>query len=822
MRSEGSNLVPRPRSIPIPWEDARDPERQPSRPSQGTAVPFAGFLRRQKWTILGAAIAVMAAAAVLTLLWPRTYESSATILIQPPGGQAGAEIPGLAILERVERTSTRETEAELIQSRRVVGAAVDSLDLHVEIVAGSETVPANDVFARFEAGPGAEPGEYVLTRSRGDWTVSRDGETLTRGEPGAPVSLAGLSFRLPGADAPGEIRVRVREFPRAIAETRQRVAVSPAARESDILEVTCRGSSPAAAERLCERVSRGYVDLLSDLQRSSAAGTAAFLRDQVEEYEKQLAAAEDSLEAFATAYRGVALGEQATEEVRNFAAFRAQRDQLEAEREALSRMLARAEAGAGARDYRDLASFPSLLQNQGVSQMLAHLADLENRRSELAQRRTELNPELAALDDRIEALDRQLGEMARSYERSLAAQIRSLDQAIGASSGRLSTFPERQVEMARLQRRVDQLGGMYETLQTRHREAEVAEAVHETPVRIVDAASTPMEPSSPRPLLNLALAMVLGLAFGVALAMVRDHGDTRIHDRGELERRTDLPVLALLPRVEPPAAVLPIAPANGDAREGSVRDESGQVLPSLQRRTRAMQRLAARNGGTVALEAFRSLGADLQFVARGVVDGDLRSLAITSAGRGDGKTFVACNFALTRAGFGVHTLLIDADMRGSGVARFFDIEPSPGLSELLSGSAGGGDARRVVKVGQSDLLSVMPAGAPTPDAASLLETSYFEATLAGAEAVYDLVVIDTPPLNVLPDTAAVVANVDAVLVVVREGVTDGRALEFTLERLRRAGCPVVGVVYNGVSLPKQYAYDAYAYAAYGRTQGGES
>ena len=107
---------------------------------------------------------------------------------------------------------------------------------------------------------------------------------------------------------------------------------------------------------------------------------------------------------------------------------------------------------------------------------------------------------------------------------------------------------------------------------------------------------------------------------------------------------------------------------------------------------------------------------------------------------------------------------------------------------------------------------IMPAGARTADAAELLESSYFEAMLAGAQAVYDLVVIDTPPLNVLPDTAAIVPHVDGVLVVVRDDVTDGDALELTLERLRRADGPVIGIVFNDVALPKQYAYGSGARA----------
>jgi tyrosine-protein kinase Etk/Wzc len=452
------------------------------------------------------------------------------------------------------------------------------------------------------------------------------------------------------------------------------------------------------------------------------------------------------------------------------------------------------------------------MQNDGVSQLMAHLAELENRRSDLAQRRTELNPELAALNRRIDDIDGQLGQMARSYERSLGSQVTSLDRVVGGSSGRLSGFPERQVEMSRLERQVTSLGAIHGLLETRLREAEVAEAVSRPTVQVVDAPTTPLGPASPRPLFNLALALVLGLAFGLVLALAREASDPRVHGRREVERRSGLPIVAMIPLVRPSGPLLPveIASENGTAQP-PLSDESGRsLLPA--RRTRALRKAGEFNGRGVAVEAFRSLGSDLQAIGRQIRDGEIRSLAVTSPGRGDGKTFISCNLALTRAGFGVHTLLIDADMRAGGVARFFDLPGRPGLSELLSGAATAREVRQTLRVSETDTLSVMPAGTPTADAAEILDTSYFEAMLAGAQAVYDLVVIDTPPLNVLPDTAAVVPHVDAVLVVVRDGVTDGRALELTLERLRRTGGPVIGIVFNDVELPKQYAYGSEAYA----------
>ncbi|MFN2382974.1 MAG: GumC family protein, partial [Gemmatimonadota bacterium] len=769
------------------------------------------MLRRRRWTIVSALAIVVVGAAILTHFWNKTYTSTATVLVQAQAAEGG-DIPGVAVLERVGQGNALETEIELLKSRRVVEPVVEAGTRHLTVRVGGTERPAAELFSRLDSLRAATPGIYQVTAAPGA-TVRVAGMTLTR-------SAAGPA----GAIETGEIEIHVRPFAEAVTATRDHLTVEQVSREGDLLRLDCTGDSAAAAQALCQAVLDQYVALHTELQRSEASVAAAFLRDQVARLGDSLAVAEDSLEAYVKRTQSVALGEQASEEVRTYAMTKAQRDQIEAERRALSGIINRTEGAraGGDRRYRDLASFPTLMQNQAVTGLIASIAELETRRSELAQRRTEQNPELRALDARIAALDRQLRGIASSYERSLRAQVGALDRTLGGSSGRLASFPGRQVESARREREVVSLGELHRLLTTRLREAEVAEAVTRPTVQIMDTASLPIAPSSPSGRMNLILALVLGLGFGLAVALYREHADTRIHGRAALERRTDLPVLSMIPWVRGGGPVLPATAleAGDQAAEAlaapAVLDEHGTSLISTSRPARARRDRRPRLSSVsqnVALEAFRSLGADLQFVARQLENGDLRSVAITSAGRGEGKTFTACNLAITRASFGVQTLLIDGDMRAGGVGRFFDLpSSSPGLSELLSGGTTARDARRTLRIGETDTLSVMPSGAPTSNAAELLETSYFEAMLAGAQAVYDLVIIDTPPLNVLTDAAAIVSCVDAVLVVVRKGVTDGEALELTLERLRRAGGPVVGVVLNDMALPRQYAYGAYQYA----------
>ncbi|MFN2420166.1 MAG: GumC family protein, partial [Gemmatimonadota bacterium] len=421
------------------------------------------FLSRRKWTILGCLGAVVLAAAILTLVWPESYRSTTTVLIDRQRGER-PDTPALAALERVGRASVIETETELIQSRRVLEPVVDSLDIHVRVRLADRDARPDEVFPVFVADRSARPGKYRVERRGETGFVVEDSSTdavLATAPAGGELAFAGLQLQLPSTVqddeiAEDEIAIEVESFATAVNRLLDSwIEVAPIDREGDILRISCTGPSAESARALCEHVADGYVALRSELQRSDASATAEFLTAQVARLGDSLAVAEDHLEAFKKREQVVALNEQASEEVRQYAQLKAQRDLVEAERSALAGTLRRIEASPGdARRYRELVSFPAFLGNQTIGYLLQAQAQLETQRAELARRRTEQNPELATLDERIAAIDRQLGSIATEYERSLAAQVHSLERALGGSSGRLSSYPERQVESARLEREV--------------------------------------------------------------------------------------------------------------------------------------------------------------------------------------------------------------------------------------------------------------------------------------------------------------------------------------------------------------------------------
>ncbi len=763
------------------------------------------FVRRRFLTILVGFLAVMVTVTVITFLLPRSYESSASFLVEQPRQSARMDVPALDVLERVGQLASRETETALIQSRRVVEPVVDEGNLHVSVKVAGEEKPLSEVFASMDAGADARAGTYEIRRSEDGLQVvdAETGETLATGRADEPLKFADIAAgpilpaSLPGLDR-DPLEVTIVPFAQAVNAVQKRISVAAVQRDADLLDLKCKDETPEKAQELCAAVSASYLTLRAELQHAEATSAASFLSGQAKSVQVRLAAAEDSLRGYAEKSQAVALDTRAAEEVRRNAEIWAEREQLVAERaslEALTREI-EGDPSRGTERFRDFASFPTFLKNQNqiVTRLVESLVELDTRRNDLAVRRSDADVELKALDSRIADVEEQLRSTAVGYTEALTAQIASLDNTLRNSRAVIAAIPAQQVETARLNRQVSLLNDLYSFLQTRLQEAQLAQAIELPSVRVVDRASLPFRPSSPNRRLNLALGFLLACSTGLMGGLWKEYSDTRIRERKALQQESGIPVLSMVPALKHPGPVIAMK------RVGSNGDAGVELVP---------QWTAER---ALALEAFRTLSADLGFVGRNLESGDgIHTVAVTSSTRGEGKTFTACNLAITRASHGVRTLLVDGDLKGKGVSRFLELSSDlPGLTDLMTGDGDLGAFMQTFEVSSGRTLFVVPAGAETTRSAELLESERFRAFLRSAQQKFELVVIDTPPLNVVTDAAAVAASTDAVLLVVRGGYTERAALDHTLERLHRIGAQTAGIVMNDVELPS--AYRSYTHA----------
>lgn len=285
-------------------------------------------------------------------------------------------------------------------------------------------------------------------------------------------------------------------------------------------------------------------------------------------------------------------------------------------------------------------------------------------------------------------------------------------------------------------------------------------------ISLADAAPLTATPSKPRPKLYVLLACFLALPLSIGLALLRDRLDSRLRSVEELEERLGMPVLARIPR--------------------RGRDEAAMAVFS---------------------EGFRILRTSLRYSP----DGGVRTIAVSSAWEGEGKTTVAFNLAAAAAEAGQRVLLVEADLYRADLRRKVDPQPDwtrPGLASYLMGAA---ELEDVIHPTVTPHLSIIPAGrrSASPSFSALFESERGQALAADVGREADVVIFDCPPLGPRADAAVIAAGAGGVLLVVDLQVTTKHRLHRALLQLRSVNALLIGAVVNRDTSfrPSHYNYN---------------
>ena len=328
----------------------------------------------------------------------------------------------------------------------------------------------------------------------------------------------------------------------------------------------------------------------------------------------------------------------------------------------------------------------------------------------------------------------------RDADRRKVQQARTL---VTADFNQLSPAAQQSSEGQSLQRQISRLSTL-EALQTGNAE-------------LVQRATVPASPSSPKTVRNTALGWILGLLLGVAVAVLLERLDRRLRQPKDFEETFGLPVLSEVPENK-----------------------------ALARSNNGMGELLATEGG-----AFQMLRTRLRYFN---VDRDIHSVLVTSAAPGEGKTTVAWLLAASSAGSGSRTILLEADFHQPSVAARLAARTRPGLSELLSGQSSLPESLQQVTVenrqnGKTGMrhLDVIVAGSHPPNPVELLESDRMVRLLEDLSGDYDLVVIDSPPLPILADAIPLAKMVNGVIIVGRVNKTTRDEAQALHDATRKPG-----------------------------------
>jgi len=490
--------------------------------------------RQLPWAAAGTLMAVVM---LWTFLVTPRYRSAALLQVQAQesgGGLSDAlsSVPGGALLGLTR--DGLETEMGILRSRRVIDAVIDSLALTVRRVSPAS---GRDSLVAVTIVEGPEPEGVLRFRREDDGRYEVFADKLVPELP-LPTSVApGDSFVV------GNARIRLLAFPDGEGVPRFSLKLTPRygtrralldrlemlrpSIGSQLIAVTFDDADPVIAARALDVMIGEYMNYSSSTAGGDARATVDELRRQLDTLTRALSAAEERVRRYQEQTGLVVPEEQAAAQIKRYAVLRGQMDALGVEREALAQMLSivreRSAEGMRTGAYRQLATFPTLISNRAIQDLLVALTELENDRSALLLLRSEQNADVRQLTDRIADIERQLQQLGAQYLEALDGQIAPLRTSIAQIDAELWALPERQMALVRLLREQKILGESYIALEKQVRQTEIFDAIRRDAIRVVDGpvAAHPDDPQFPKPLVHVVLALVLGLSVAGAIFALR-------------------------------------------------------------------------------------------------------------------------------------------------------------------------------------------------------------------------------------------------------------------------------------------------------------
>jgi capsular exopolysaccharide synthesis family protein len=423
--------------------------------------------------------------------------------------------------------------------------------------------------------------------------------------------------------------------------------------------------------------------------------------------------------------------------------------------------------------------------NPQLGALLTRRDELQRNREQLRSRVGEKHPDLLEVDSELAAAKGQIQqilndivrgrraelEVARNQEASLAAELALIQEDVKDLDRKL-------VDLKILEAEAERNRQFHQSIDKRLSEVDLSHLLRNNNIRIIDAAVATDSPVRPKLPVNLAMGLVLGLFGGCALAFFIEFLDTTVKSREDVEQVLGVPLLGVVPGLAP------------------------EELLSLPGELDRNLFVHARPRSTVA-ECLRSIRANVFFRTP---NKKVRTLLITSAAPREGKSFTSSNLAAIIAMSGNRVLLIDADLRRPSLHKRFCVPNDIGLCSAFTEDT---PLRALARPTHIDGLDLIVAGPPPPNPGELLSAGRLQAALVALTG-YDVIIIDSPPVNVVADPLVLSEVADGVLLVVEANRTSRSMVRQAGARLAETNARVIGAIVNKLDIKTSgYSYNYY-------------
>lgn len=576
-----------------------------------------------------------------------------------------------------------------------------------------------------------------------------------------------------------DLAVRTNE---AIGRVLGGLSVQPIA-NSALVRLNFDDPSPAWAQKIANAIGDAFIKTNLERRYDATAYARHFLQDQLAQIKLKLEASERQLVAYAQKEQIVNLGDkQPPLAAADLLAINSELAKVRAQRIRNEQLWRQAETTDGL-------GLPQILADGSIQTLRAKRAQLQETYQDNLNLFKPDFPDMKKLRAEIEEINRQIKAQVAVIKQSIRAQYEAslqqealLVKQLAKNTNQVLDVQGRNIEYTILHREVDTNRTLYKALLQRYKDVGVAGGVGTNNISVVDAAQLPGARFSPSLAKNLGLALVLGLIVAALAVYILELLDDTFKTPEQVEEGLRLPVLGLTPLL---------------AKNASLEEAFGDSHSALS-------------------EAYRSVRTALQFSTDGGVP---KSLLVTSAQQGEGKSTSALALARNFAQLGQRVLLIDADLRNPSLHKALACENDVGLSNYL---AGGNAVSNIFKKTATPGLTFLPSGPLPPNPAELLAGPKLLSFLTVSLQRHDLVIVDGPPVMGLADALLLGSVTMGVLLVVSACDTRRGVAKAALKRLHFGRARIVGALLNkfdsrkaGFAYGYGYGYGGTDYYGYG-------
>lgn len=549
---------------------------------------------------------------------------------------------------------------------------------------------------------------------------------------------------------------------------------------SRLVDVHYSDPLPARAKKIANAYADAFIASAIDKRFEANSYAKTFLQDQSQQLKLRLEESERQLLEFSEREQIIVVSEKSSIAENNLAAANAALSNLVAERIRNEQQWRQVE-GSKATDL------PQFMNNATINALRMQRNALVTDYEEKLQTFKPAYPVMVEIQNKIREIDRQIGQEARSVKAALKGAFEASSRQEAETKKQIAQLRDEVLDLQKrsiryniLKREVDTNRALYNGLLQRFKEADIAGGVGTNNIFVVDKAVTPGGPSSPNLSRALVLSFALGLGAALVAAFVLEHLDDTVSSAEEMERLSGMTTLGVIPRTDP------------------------GLLPEHE----------IANPRSAISEAYRSLCTSLQFTTD---SGLPKTLLVTSSGPGEGKSVTALAIARHFATLGLKVLLIDADLRNPSLDIKLGLTSHIGLSNYLTGGCTPPQVMQATAVAN---LAFIATGPLPPNAADLLGGPRLLSLLSVGLEVFDLIVVDGPPVMGLADAQLLSNATVATVFVVGAGQARSGAIRSALRRLEIARAPVIGAVLTKFSAKHAGYGQGYGYGyGYGYNYG---